>query len=366
MSEQGPIANTDQSQTNVLLILHTFSLCVSCCSGALPDQFWVGKFQRAGNAEFAPVPGSLEASEWCAGIGAGEIVDEYHSRLDLAGDATGPDEVTAPDRSAETEVSDIGEVNRFVLGLEGENHSHGTEEFFLGYRRLGRQPHKHSRRVEIAGAGGDLTARENACSSPYRVEHLAMEVLAGTGEGQWADLDALLHGIAHGKRPGLFDKLLGEVVKQRLRHQESLGANATLAVVEVARRHGQLHGFRKVGVLQNDEWIGTAEFQHRSLSDLGGFRRNGAAGADAAGNGDGPHTRIRDDCGTRLNRDCKGDIESFGATGVAHQGLQRLGAALDRFGVLDERGIADKGCGVEEAQHLQEGYVPRLNGEDRP
>ena len=72
------------------------------------------------------------------------------------------------------------------------------------------------------------------------------------------------------------------------------------------------------------------------------------------------------DGGTRLNLDCKVDIESFGPTGVAHQGLQRLGAALDRFGVLDDRGIADKGCGVEEAQHLPEGYVPRLNGEDRP
>ena len=67
-----------------------------------------------------------------------------------------------------------------------------------------------------------------------------------------------------------------------------------------------------------------------------------------------------------LNRDCKVDVESFGATGVANQVLQRLGAAFDRFRVLDERGIADQGCGVEEAQHLPEGYVPRLNGEDRP
>src|SRR6202011_1647425 len=150
------------------------------------------------------------------------------------GNATGLDEVTAPDRSAEAEASDIGEVNRLVLGLEGENHSHGTKEFFLGYRCVGRQPHKHSRRVEIAGAGGDLTASENSCSGVYRVEHLAMEVLAGTGEGQWAELDAFLHGIAHWKRLGLFDKRLVEVVKQRLRHQKALGANATLAVVEVA------------------------------------------------------------------------------------------------------------------------------------
>src|SRR5580704_4904143 len=166
----------------------------NCCSGTLPDQFWVGKFQCAGSAKFVPIPGRLEASERCAWIGAGEIIDKYHSRLDLAGKATSPDEVTAPDRSAETEVSDVGEMNRLVVGLEGKNHSHGTKEFFLGDRRLGRQPHKHSRRIEIAGAGGDLTASENACSSLYRVEHLAMEVLAGTGEGQWADLDAFLHG----------------------------------------------------------------------------------------------------------------------------------------------------------------------------
>src|ERR1700739_2989370 len=128
-----------------------------------------------------------------------------------------------------------------------------------------------------------------------------MEVLAGTGAGQRAELDAFLHAIAHWKRLGWFDKCLGEVVKQRLRHQEALGANATLAVVEVARRHGELDGLGKIGVLQNDEWIGTAEFQHRSLSDSGRFLRNGAAGADAAGDGDGPHPRIGDDSSTRLN-----------------------------------------------------------------
>src|SRR5258708_18990819 len=138
----------------------------------------------------------------------------------------------------------------------------------------------------MAGAGGVSTASENACSSLYRVEHLAMEVLAGTGEGQRDDLDAFLHGIAHWKRLRLFDKRFGEVAKQRLRHQEALGANATLAVVEVARRHGELHGSRKVGVLQNDEWIGTADFQHRPLSDLGGFRRNSTPATDASGNRD--------------------------------------------------------------------------------
>jgi hypothetical protein len=28
----------------------------SCCSGTLPDQFWVGKFQCAVSAKFAPIP----------------------------------------------------------------------------------------------------------------------------------------------------------------------------------------------------------------------------------------------------------------------------------------------------------------------
>src|SRR5260370_2794654 len=155
----------------------------------------------------------------------------------------------------------------------------------------------------MAGAGGDVAAGENACSSLYRVEHLAMEVFAGTGEGQWADLDTLLHGIAHGKRLGLFDKLLGEVVKQRLRHQEPLGANATLAVVEVARRHGELHGFRKIGVLQNDEGIGTAELQDHSLPGSGRFLRNGATSAHAASDGGSPHPRIAYDARTRPTLD---------------------------------------------------------------
>src|SRR5260370_39625015 len=274
-----------------------------CCSGTLPDQFWVGKFPCAGSAKLAPIPRSLDASKWWAGMGASEIIDKYHSRFDLAGNATGPDEVTAPDRSAETEVSDIGDANRLVLVLEGKNHSHGTKEFFLGDRRLRRQSHKHRGRIGIAGAGGEPAASEDACYSLYRIEHLAVEVLARTGGGQWAELDAFLHGIAHGKRLGLFDKRLGEVVKQRLRHQEALGANATLAVVEVARRDGELHGFRKIGVLQNDEWIGTAEFQHHSLADSGRFLRNAAPGADPAADGVGPHPRISDHPPPRPNSD---------------------------------------------------------------
>src|SRR5258708_30516394 len=27
-----------------------------CCSGTLPDQFWVGKFPCAGSTKFAPIP----------------------------------------------------------------------------------------------------------------------------------------------------------------------------------------------------------------------------------------------------------------------------------------------------------------------
>src|SRR5260370_39600585 len=134
-----------------------------CCSGTLPDQFWVGKFPCAGSAKLAPIPRSLDASKWCAGIGASEIIDKYHSGFDLAGNATGLDEVTAPDRSAETEVSTIGEANRLVVGLEGENHSHGTKEFFLRDRRLRRQPHKHSRPIEIAASGRGSTARPTSC-----------------------------------------------------------------------------------------------------------------------------------------------------------------------------------------------------------
>jgi hypothetical protein len=57
-----------------------------------------------------------------------------------------------------------------------------------------------------------------------------MEVLAGTGEGQWADLDAFLYGIAHWKRLGLFDKRLGEVVKQRFR-EASRVENSAVTVV---------------------------------------------------------------------------------------------------------------------------------------
>src|SRR5713101_2567573 len=98
-----------------------------CCSGTLPDQFWVGKFPCAGSAKLAPIPCGLDASKWCAGIGASEIIDKYHSRFDLAGNATRPAEITGPDPSTSTEVNDTAEVNSLVGSLELYHHSPGTK-----------------------------------------------------------------------------------------------------------------------------------------------------------------------------------------------------------------------------------------------
>jgi hypothetical protein len=57
-----------------------------------------------------PIPGGADVPAFDR-----EVIDKYHSRLDLAGHATSPGEVTAPNRSAKTEVSDIGEVNRDAM-----------------------------------------------------------------------------------------------------------------------------------------------------------------------------------------------------------------------------------------------------------
>src|SRR4029077_12321447 len=79
------------------------------CSSCFPDEFGVREFPRSERPEFTPEARSLGTSERRAGIGAGKVIDKYHSGLDLAGHTTGSDKVAAPDRSTETEVSDIGE-----------------------------------------------------------------------------------------------------------------------------------------------------------------------------------------------------------------------------------------------------------------
>jgi hypothetical protein len=69
MCEQGPIANTDQSQTNFLLILHTFLLNSRCKRQAIRKRLKKQK-KKGGNllenlvklAKIAISPSSEEAS----------------------------------------------------------------------------------------------------------------------------------------------------------------------------------------------------------------------------------------------------------------------------------------------------------------
>ena len=87
-------------------------MCERARLGSLPDQFRVRKFQCPEFSELASETRSLGAAEGCARIGAREVVDKHHSGLDFAGHAPGFDKVATPDRSTQTEVSDIGELDQ--------------------------------------------------------------------------------------------------------------------------------------------------------------------------------------------------------------------------------------------------------------
>ena len=92
------------------------------------------------------------------------IADQFHNWVKKHSEKWGVPVLDAL-QGRETEISDVSKANRLTFRLERENHSYGTKEFFLGDRRFGRQLHKHSRRVEIAGTGGDLSETFSDCMS---------------------------------------------------------------------------------------------------------------------------------------------------------------------------------------------------------
>ncbi len=95
-------------------------------------------------------------------------------------------------------------------------------------------------------------------------------------------------------------KRAGEGVVDGRLDDEALGRDAALSVVLRARLDGGLGGPVEVGVGEDEEGIGAAEFEHGRLERVPGGGADGAPGPVGAGDGGGGDPVVGDEAGDRV------------------------------------------------------------------
>ena len=90
-------------------------------------------------------------------------------------------------------------------------------------------------------------------------------------------------------------KQCDEAVVEVVEHDEALGRNAGLSVVDEPGADRGLGSGGEVGAFEHEEGVGAAELEERRLERSAGGSGHDAAGAGGAGEGDGGDARVADE-----------------------------------------------------------------------
>ena len=182
-----------------------------------------------------PWPERLDAAERQLGIRGHVTVDEDKAGREI------PDEpapflfVVGPCVGAEPELRAVGELDRRVDVRDAVEGGHRTEHLLAVHAHLRGDAGQHGRRVVEAGSLGRGAAAERPGSLGHRVGDEVLDVFALLLGGERADVGAVQHRVADGLGRHLFGEQALELVVDRVVHDEALGVDAGLAVVQQAR-----------------------------------------------------------------------------------------------------------------------------------
>ena len=159
--------------------------------------------------------------------------------LDLVDEARPLGRVVGPDAGAQAERRVVGQRDRLVEVLDAEQRGHRAEDLLAVGGRARRDVGQHGGRVEVARAGPGACRRSAACA-PAATErsHLLVErrrASARVASGPTSV--AASSGSPTFSASMRLDEAPLELVVDRLVHDEALGGDAGLAVVDDARLH---------------------------------------------------------------------------------------------------------------------------------
>ena len=309
----------------------------------------------------------LHAAERQARIGRHHGVDEDHAGLDLRrrsarARAASVVHALAPRPKGES----LATPDRLVDVAHAEQDGHRAEQLLVVGGRVGRDVGEHGRRVKNPGPVEPLAAGEQPRAGGDRAARTCSSIVS-----TWFSLAsgpmsvAGVHRVADLERLDAFDEAALELVGDRLVHDEALGRDARLAVVDRARLDRGPHRGVEVGARHHDERVAAAELEHVFLITLPAALATALAGAGAAGERHGGDPRVVDDALHLVGPDQQRLEAALGEAGAAEEVLDGQRALRHVRGVLEQPDVAGHQRRRGEAEHLPEREVPRHDREHR-
>ena len=149
-------------------------------------------------------------------------------------------------------------------------------------------------------------------------------------------------------------------------HDEALGGDAGLAIVDVACNDRGPHGGAQIRAGQDDERIGAAQLHDALLDVLAGLLGDLGAGEVRARQSDGLDAVVGDHARHAPGAQEQGLKRARGEAGAAKDLLQGESAARHVGGMLEQPHVARHQGRSGKAHQLPEREVPRHHREDRP
>ena len=240
--------------------------CNSASHHATPHRLHIHELADAVGAQLAPVPRPLGAAERQARVGGHHPVDEHHSRFELVDEPALLGFVVGPRAGAQPELSVVRQPDGLFDSIRAVERRHRSEQLLAVRGRVLRHIRQHRGRVVVARPVEPLPAGEHARAHGHRAAHLLVEPFENIRRGERPHLRGFVHGVAHPQRRHARHQRPLELRGNPRVHDEALGGNATLPVVDGARLNAYPRRPFEIRTGHHDERIAPAQFQHRLLN----------------------------------------------------------------------------------------------------
>ncbi len=247
-----------------------------------------------------------------------------------------------------------------MVGVAGAaDRGHRPERFGVEGLHARLNPGQHGGCIERTRTIQLVPADQQLRTGVDRSTYLRVELLQQILARHRADAVRRVAAVANGQCLHLLAELRHETIVDRVFDDDALAGDADLPGVLEARGHRRIDGRIKIGIGQDDERIGTAQFQHHLLQRLPGLGSNAAAGGHTAGQGDRGDAVIGDRAAGALAADVGRDEGALRQAGIAPGGVEQLRGTDDVLGRLQQEAVAAHQDRHRRAHHLPVREVPR-------
>lgn len=316
--------------------------------------------------EFASEAGLLVSPERQLRCAVHECVHPDGSRAYSTPDRQACIEILAPDAGREAVIDGVGDLDRFLSGVEGEDGKNGSEHLLARdrhpWRHLGENGRRHElthTKIQRTTAMGDFGAGA-LCR-----RDVAGDLVEVLRRDDRADLCRRVEGIADLHMLGERRHARHDIAGDGLVQDQPRAGIAALAGIEIGAEHGRVDEGVEVRIREDDLRVLAAELQRDLLQCLRRIGHRQLTNAGRAGERNhvdvGMRRHDRADLGARAGHDID---DAIGNTGFLQDFTEHDRRARCQLRWLDHAGAAR---GQREGQLLaddQEREVPRRDDRD--